>query len=434
MEIAKMRAARVVWSELVSGFHPENPKSLALRTHCQTSGWSLTEQDPVNNVTRTTLEAMAAVLGGTQSLHTNSMDEAIALPTDFSAKVARDTQKYIQQKTGVTRAVDPFGGSWYLEELTKELIRKAKIHIDEVESVGGIAKAIERGLPKLRIEEAAALKQARIDSAEDQIIGVNVFREEASYGFDILEVDNQAVRNDQIQRLRDLRSKRNESRVQDCLQALTAAAGHRKENILSLAVEAARARATLGEISLALEKVFGRFQANNMVVSGVYSGAFKNQNEVSEVRKLSDRFAEADGRRPRILIAKLGQDGHDRGARIIASGFADFGFDVDIAPLFLTPEEAAMQAFDADVHVLGISSLAAGHKTLVPEALAALKKLGREDILVVVGGVIPQKDYDFLFEAGASAIFGPGTPLPQAARDVLEKMFHRFHPELDLNP
>lgn len=429
MEVAKMRAARVVWAELVQKFNPQNPKSLALRTHCQTSGWSLTEQEPYNNITRTAIEAMAAVIGGTQSLHTNALDEAIALPTDFSAKIARDTQLYIMNESGVTKSVDPFGGSYYLEELTSELIEKTKSHIKDIESHGGMVKAIEMGLPKLGIEEAATKKQAKIDSGTDQIIGVNVFRSNSSLSFDLLEVDNVSVRQEQINRLAEIKSTRNQIKVDQCLSRLTSAAKDKSENILQLAIDAARERATLGEISYALEIVFGRYQANYKFVSGVYNKTMGNSEATKKVKMLSDLFSKLDGRRPRILIAKLGQDGHDRGAHIIATGFSDFGFDVDIAPLFQTPEEAAFQAFDNDVHALGISSLAAGHKTLVPKAIQKLKELGREDILVVVGGVIPEKDYDFLYRQGVSAIFGPGTPLPESARVVLEKMFERFYPQ-----
>ena len=429
MEVAKMRAARVLWADLVQKFNPKNSKSLALRTHCQTSGWSLTEQEPYNNITRTAIEAMAAVMGGTQSLHTNALDEAIALPTDFSAKIARDTQLFIMNESGITKTVDPFGGSYYLEELTSELIEKTKKHIEEIESHGGMVKAIEMGYPKLGIEEAATRKQARIDSGLDKIIGVNVFRSESSLNFDLLEVDNLAVRKEQIDRLELIKSTRNQTKVDYWLGRLTNAAKDKSENLLQLAIEAARERATLGEISFALELVYGRYQANHKFVSGVYNKTTGNSEAIKRVKMLSDMFSKLDGRRPRILIAKLGQDGHDRGAHIVATGFADFGFDVDIAPLFQTPEEAAFQAFDNDVHVLGISSLAAGHKTLVPKAIQKLKELGREDILVVVGGVIPEKDYDFLYEQGVAAVFGPGTALPESAKVVLEKMFTRFYPQ-----
>ena len=429
MEVAKMRAARVLWADLVQKFNPKNSKSLALRTHCQTSGWSLTEQEPYNNITRTAIEAMAAVMGGTQSLHTNALDEAIALPTDFSAKIARDTQLFIMNESGITKTVDPFGGSYYLEELTSELIEKTKKHIEEIESHGGMVKAIEMGYPKLGIEEATTRKQARIDSGLDKIIGVNVFRSESSLNFDLLEVDNLAVRKEQIDRLELIKSTRNQTKVDYWLGRLTNAAKDKSENLLQLAIEAARERATLGEISFALELVYGRYQANHKFVSGVYNKTTGNSEAIKRVKMLSDMFSKLDGRRPRILIAKLGQDGHDRGAHIVATGFADFGFDVDIAPLFQTPEEAAFQAFDNDVHVLGISSLAAGHKTLVPKAIQKLKELGREDILVVVGGVIPEKDYDFLYEQGVAAVFGPGTALPESAKVVLEKMFTRFYPQ-----
>ena len=432
MEVAKLRAARVLWSEIVAQFNPKNPKSQALRTHCQTSGWSLTEQDPYNNVTRTMIEAMAAVLGGTQSLHTNSLDEAIALPTDFSAKIARDTQLFIQKESHVTRTVDPFGGSYYIESLTQELIHKARIHMAEIEAHGGMARSIEIGLPKFKIEEAAARKQAKIDSGEDLIIGVNIFQSTDKYQFDILDIDNSLVREEQIQKIKEIKSTRNHDKVSDILKQITDACSDPSSNILALAIEAARQRATLGEISYALELSFGRYIADSKLVTGVYSHFSKNQSAIDDIRKLSDRFAQLDGRRPRIIVAKLGQDGHDRGARIIATGFADLGFDVDIAPLFQTPEEAAQQACDNDVHVLGISSLAAGHKTLVPQAINALKALGRPDILVVVGGVIPEKDYNFLYESGTAAIFGPGTPITSAAQMVLNKMFERFYPEVKI--
>ena len=432
MEVAKLRAARVLWSEIVAQFNPKNPKSQALRTHCQTSGWSLTEQDPYNNVTRTMIEAMAAVLGGTQSLHTNSLDEAIALPTDFSAKIARDTQLFIQRESQVTRTVDPFGGSYYIESLTQELIHKARIHMAEIEAHGGMARSIEIGLPKFKIEEAAARKQAKIDSGEDLIIGVNIFQSTDKYQFDILDIDNSLVREEQIQKIKEIKSTRNHDKVSDILKQITDACSDPSSNILALAIEAARQRATLGEISYALELSFGRYIADSKLVTGVYSHFSKNQSAIDDIRKLSDRFAQLDGRRPRIIVAKLGQDGHDRGARIIATGFADLGFDVDIAPLFQTPEEAAQQACDNDVHVLGISSLAAGHKTLVPQAINALKALGRPDILVVVGGVIPEKDYNFLYESGTAAIFGPGTPITSAAQMVLNKMFERFYPEVKI--
>ncbi|MFM8739384.1 MAG: methylmalonyl-CoA mutase, partial [Cytophagales bacterium] len=421
MEVAKMRAGRMLWAKMVQSFNPQNPKSMALRTHCQTSGWSLTEQDPYNNVTRTCIEALAAALGGTQSLHTNSLDEAIALPTDFSARIARNTQLYLQNETGITHVVDPLGGSYYVEYLTEQLIEKAWALIEEVENMGGIAKAIESGLPKLRIEEAAAAKQARIDSGKDVIVGVNRYTTNEKPDFDILDVDNTAVREEQITRLQQLKKERNTQAVSQALAAIEQAAATGKGNLLELAVVAARARASLGEISMAMEKSFGRYKATIQSISGVYSNEMKN-DAIEEVRALSDKFAALDGRRPRILVAKMGQDGHDRGAKIIATGFADLGFDVDIGPLFQTPEEVAKQAAENDVHVVGASSLAAGHKTLVPELIAALKEIGRPDILVVAGGVIPEKDYDFLVQCGVSGIFGPGTPVTQAAKEILEKL------------
>jgi methylmalonyl-CoA mutase len=422
MEVAKMRAGRLLWSKIVQQFNPKNPKSMALRTHCQTSGWSLTEQDPYNNVARTCIEALAAALGGTQSLHTNSLDEAIALPTDFSARIARNTQLYLQKETGITQVVDPLGGSYYVEYLTEQLIEKAWALIEEVEKLGGMTKAIEGGLPKLRIEEAAAAKQARIDSGKDVIVGVNQYKTEEKPDFETLDIDNTAVRLEQIARLEQLKRERNATEVNAALEAIEKAAASGEGNLLTLAVVAARARATLGEISSAMEKSFGRYKATIQSISGVYSSEMKNQGELNEVRQLSDKFAELDGRRPRILVAKMGQDGHDRGAKVIATGFADLGFDVDIGPLFQTPQEVAKQATENDVHVIGASSLAAGHKTLVPELIDALKKLGRPDILVVVGGVIPQKDYTFLVEAGASGIFGPGTSVTQAAKEILNKL------------
>ena len=421
MEIAKMRAGRLLWAKLVKQFNPKNPKSMALRTHCQTSGWSLTEQDPFNNVARTCVEALAAVFGGTQSLHTNSLDEAIALPTDFSAKIARDTQKYLQEEaTGITKAVDPWGGSYYVEYLTDQLVRKAWELIEEVEKLGGMAKAIEKGIPKLRIEEAAARKQARIDSGKDQIVGVNIFQTDDEKQIDTLDVDNAAVRRNQIKRIKKTKVSRNEKDVKKTLAAITRIAKTGKGNILTAAVKAARARATLGEISSALEKEFGRYKAVAQTVSGVYSSEIKMDSKFKKTLKLSDKFAKLEGRRARIMVAKLGQDGHDRGAKVIATSFADLGFDVDIGPLFQTPEEAALQAAENDVHVLGISSLAAGHKTLVPKVIKALKKLGREDIMVVVGGVIPKKDYDFLFDKGVVGVFGPGTVIADAAAEILE--------------
>lgn len=422
MEVAKMRAARLLWSTIVKEFNPKNFKSLALRTHCQTSGWSLTEQDPYNNVARTCIEAMAAVLGGTQSLHTNSLDEAIALPTDFSARIARNTQLYIEKETGVTRFVDPLGGSYYVESLTEQLTLKAWELIEEVEKLGGMTKAIEGGIPKMRIEQAAAAKQARIDSGRDVIVGVNKYRADDKPDFDIREVDNTAVRNEQIQRLSELKRERDTSAVENALRALTESAASGKGNLLELAINAARKRATLGEISSAMETAFGRYKATIKSISGVYSGEMKNEESFEQVRKLSDQFAVMDGRRPRILIAKMGQDGHDRGAKVIATSFADLGFDVDIGPLFQTPEEVAMQAAENDVHIVGASSLAGGHKTLVPQLVQALEKIGRADIMVVAGGVIPQQDYDYLYKAGASFIFGPGTVITQAAKEILNKL------------
>lgn len=422
MEIAKMRAGRLLWAKLVKGFNPKDPKSLALRTHCQTSGWSLTEQDAFNNVTRTAVEAMAAVLGHTQSLHTNSFDEAIALPTDFSARIARNTQLYLQEETGITKVVDPWGGSYYLEYLTDQLLGKAWALIQEVEELGGMAKAIEAGIPKMRIEEAAARKQARIDSGKDVIVGVNRYQTEEEDAFEILEVDNKTVREKQIQRLGELKATRNQEEVVLALEAITRAAGTGEGNLLALAVDAARKRATLGEISFAMEKEFGRHKATVKSISGVYSGEAKDDKSFKEAQALANRFAELEGRRPRIMVAKMGQDGHDRGAKVIATGFADLGFDVDIGPLFQTPEEVAMQAVENDVHVVGASSLAAGHKTLVPALIEELKKLGREDIMVIAGGVIPPKDYDFLYAAGVAAVFGPGTVIAKAAIDILNKL------------
>lgn len=425
MEIAKMRAARLLWAHLVRQFNPKNPKSLALRTHCQTSGWSLTEQDAYNNITRTCVEAMAAVLGGTQSLHTNSLDEAIALPTDFSARIARNTQLYIEKETGVTGVVDPMGGSYYVERLTAELAESAWALIEEVERLGGMTKAIESGIPKLRIEQAAAAKQARIDSGRDVIVGVNKYRVNESPDFDILEVDNTAVRNEQLTRLEQLRKERNAAEVAAALLALTRSAETGEGNLLELAIDAARKRASLGEISSAMEKAFGRYKATVKSISGVYSGEMKNESSFEEARKLSDAFAALDGRRPRILVAKMGQDGHDRGAKVIATSFADLGFDVDIGPLFQTPQEVAMQAAENDVHIVGVSSLAGGHKTLVPELIAELKKIGRPDVVVVAGGVIPSRDYDFLYQAGATFVFGPGTVVTEAAIEILNKLLKR---------
>jgi methylmalonyl-CoA mutase len=422
MEIAKMRAARMLWAKIVQQFNPTNPKSLSLRTHCQTSGWSLTAQDPFNNIARTAVEAMAATLGGTQSLHTNSLDEAIALPTDFSAKIARDTQKYLQQETDITKAVDPWGGSYYVEYLTKEIAEKAWALIEEVEALGGMAKAIENGLPKLRIEEAAARKQARIDSGLDKIVGVNIFQNDDEQAqLDTLEVDNSAVRKSQIERIQSTKANRDEAAVQAALKNLEKVAGS-EGNLLAAAIEAARLRATLGEISDALEVHFGRYKANTKTVKGAYMNEIAKNEDFQKARDLSDKFAKLEGRRPRIMVAKLGQDGHDRGAKVIATSFADIGFDVDVGPLFQTPEEAARQAAENDVHILGISSLAAGHKTLVPQTIEALKVLGREDIMVITGGVIPEKDYQFLFDAGVVGVFGPGTVISTAAAEILGVM------------
>ena len=435
MEIAKLRAARMLWAKMVKQFHPKSDKSLALRTHSQTSGWSLTEQDPFNNVARTTIEAMAAVLGGTQSLHTNALDEAIALPTDFSARIARNTQLFIQEETKVTKTVDPWAGSYYVETLTHELVEKAWALIEEVEDLGGMTKAIEAGIPKMRIEEAAAKKQARIDSNRDKIIGVNSYQLEKEDPLHILEVDNQEVRRQQLERLAAIKQKRNPQAVVEALQNLTAAAQLKTEfskedsiankelsenNLLALAVEAAKARATLGEISDALEIAFKRHKAVIKTFTGVYSKEIQDNESFKKARALADTFAEQDGRRPRIMIAKMGQDGHDRGAKVVATSYADLGFDVDIGPLFQTPAEAAKQAVENDVHILGVSSLAAGHKTLVPQVIEELKKYGREDIMVIVGGVIPKQDYQYLFDAGAVAVFGPGTKISDAAIQILE--------------
>jgi methylmalonyl-CoA mutase len=426
MEVAKLRAARLLWAKLMKGFGPKNDKSLALRTHSQTSGWSLTAQDPFNNVARTCMEAMAAVLGHTQSLHTNALDEAIALPTDFSARIARNTQLYLQNETGICNVVDPWGGCFYVESLTSQLVERAWGHIQEIESLGGMAKAIETGLPKMRIEETAARRQALIDSAKEIIIGVNKYRLEKEDALDTLEVDNAAVREAQIQRLAELRANRDEAKVNSALQAITRSAQTGEGNLLALAIEAARERASLGEISAAYEKVAGRHQAVIRTVSGVYSAEFGYDREVFLVKEKADNFAIKEGRRPRILIAKMGQDGHDRGAKVIVTAFADLGFDVDIGPLFQTPEETAMQAVENDVHIVGISSLVGAHKTLLPQLLEELKKLGREDIMVAVGGVIPPQDYEFLKLHGAAAIFGPGTIIPAAARKLLEEMNRRL--------
>ena len=420
MEIAKMRAGRLLWAKIVKQFNPKNPKSLALRTHSQTSGWSLTEQDPFNNVGRTCIEAMGAALGHTQSLHTNALDEAIALPTDFSARIARNTQIYIQDETTICKAIDPWGGSYYVESLTNELVHKAWAHIQEIEKLGGMAKAIESGIPKLRIEEAAARTQARIDSGEQTIVGTNKYRLDKEDPIDILEVDNTAVREAQIRRLQELRANRNQAEVDAALDAITRCAETGEGNLLELAVDAAKKRASLGEISYACEKVVGRYKAVIRTVSGVYSSVAKEDEDFKHAKELTDKFAEMTGRRPRIMIAKMGQDGHDRGAKVVATGYADLGFDVDMGPLFQTPEETAKQAVENDVHVVGVSSLAAGHKTLVPAVIAELKKLGREDILVYVGGVIPHQDYQFLFDAGAVAVFGPGTKVSKSAIQILE--------------
>ena len=420
MEIAKMRAARMLWAKIVKTFNPKSDKSLALRTHTQTSGWSLTEQDPFNNVARTCIEAMGAALGHTQSLHTNALDEAIALPTDFSARIARNTQIYIQEETNVCRVVDPWAGSYYVESLTKEIAERAWAHIMEVEEMGGMAKAIETGLPKMRIEEAAARKQAKIDSGTETIVGINKYRLEHEDSIDTLEVDNTAVRESQIKRLKELRANRNEADVQRCLDAITESVKTGKGNLLALAVEAAKCRATLGEISMACEKVVGRYKAVIRSISGVYSMEAKGNDKFAKAQAMADEFAKLEGRRPRIMIAKMGQDGHDRGAKVVATGYADIGFDVDMGPLFQTPAEAARQAVENDVHVVGVSSLAAGHKTLVPQIIKELEKLGRPDIMVVVGGVIPHQDYQFLYDAGAAAIFGPGTIVSDSAIKMLE--------------
>ncbi|MEN9336016.1 MAG: Methylmalonyl-CoA mutase large subunit [Bacteroidota bacterium] len=420
MEIAKMRAGRMLWSKLLKQFEPKDEKSLALRTHCQTSGWSLTEQDPFNNVARTAIEAAAAAFGGTQSLHTNALDEAIALPTDFSARIARNTQIYLQEETKICKTVDPWAGSYYVEQLTADIAEKAWALIEEVESLGGMTKAIEAGIPKLRIEEAAARKQARIDSGQDVIVGVNKYRLEKEDPLHILEVDNQTVRRQQIERLEQIKANRDTQAVEAALARLTESAKNGGENLLSLAVEAARLRATLGEISDALESVFGRYKAQIRSFSGVYSKEIKNDASFAKAQELADAFAKKEGRRPRIMIAKMGQDGHDRGAKVVATGYADVGFDVDIGPLFQTPAEAAKQAVENDVHILGVSSLAAGHKTLVPQVIEELKKYGREDIMVIVGGVIPAQDYQFLFDSGAVAVFGPGTKISDAAISILE--------------
>ncbi|MBM7701608.1 methylmalonyl-CoA mutase [Metabacillus iocasae] len=429
MEVAKMRAARLLWAKLMKEFTPKNAKSLALRTHSQTSGWSLTEQDPYNNVVRTCVEALAATLGHTQSLHTNALDEAIALPTDFSARIARNTQLYLQDETEICSVIDPWGGSYYVESLTNDLMNRAWEHLEEIEELGGMAKAIETGIPKMRIEEAAARRQAKIDSGAEVIIGVNQYPVNEEEPLEILDIDNTAVRLKQVERLEQLRRNRDNDKVQEALAALTEAAQTGNGNLLELAVEAARVRATLGEISEAIEKVASRHKAVIRSISGVYSAEYANGKQIEEVRERTEKFLEEEGRRPRILIAKMGQDGHDRGAKVISTAFADLGFDVDIGPLFQTPEETALQAVENDVHAIGMSSLAAGHKTLLPQLITELKKYGRDDIVVVVGGVIPQQDYPFLLANGASAIFGPGTVIPKAAIQVIEEIQRRLNAE-----
>jgi len=426
MEIAKMRAARMLWAKLVSSFNPKNPKSLALRTHCQTSGWSLTEQDPYNNIGRTTIEAMAAALGHTQSLHTNALDEALALPTDFSARIARNTQIYLQEETNICKSVDPWAGSYYVESLTNDLAHRAWDLIEEIEVLGGMAKAIESGVPKMRIEEAAARTQARIDSGLQTIVGTNRYRLDKEEPMELLEVDNSSVRDSQIKRLEKLRAERNEKECTEALEAITKCVASGEGNLLELAVDAAAKRATLGEICYACEKIVGRYKAVIRTISGAYSSEYKADNEFEEARAMARRFAEKEGRQPRIMIAKIGQDGHDRGAKVVSTGYADIGFDVDIGPLFQTPAEAARQAVENDVHVLGVSSLAAGHKTLIPQVMDELRKLGREDILVIAGGVIPPQDYKFLYDTGVAAIFGPGTSVARAARQILEILLNAF--------
>ncbi|MFA7361444.1 MAG: methylmalonyl-CoA mutase, partial [Candidatus Kapaibacterium sp.] len=428
MEVAKLRAARVIWAKLIKMFDPKNPKSMALRTHSQTSGWSLTEQDPYNNVVRTCIEAMAAALGHTQSLHTNSLDEAIALPTDFSARIARNTQLYLQDETNICKVIDPWGGSFYVESLTDALLKRGWQHILEVESYGGMTKAIEAGIPKLRIEEASARRQARIDSSRETIVGVNKFCLDKEEPMEILEVDNTAVRISQIKRLDEMKKNRDQEKVDEALSALTKCAESSEGNLLDLAIKAARVRASLGEISYSLEKIWGRFQAVTRTISGVYSSEYASDSEdkVILAKKMTDDFAKKEGRRPRIMVAKMGQDGHDRGAKVVATAYADMGFDVDMGPLFQTPEETARQAVENDVHVIGMSSLAAGHKTLLPQLIEELKKLGREDIIVICGGVIPVQDYEFLYEHGATAIFGPGTKIPEAAIQIMEEVNKRF--------
>ncbi len=426
MEVAKMRAARRIWAQMMSTFNPKNPKTLALRTHSQTSGWSLTEQDPFNNVTRTLIEANASSMGHTQSLHTNALDEAIALPTDFSARIARNTQLFLQEETAMTKVIDPWGGSYYVEKLTDEITKSAWALIEEIEELGGMAKAIETGLPKMKVEEAAAKRQAKIDSKTETIVGVNKYRLDKEEPIDILDIDNTLVRQKQIERLEAMKAARDEAEVQKHLARLTKAAQDGEENLLAIAVDAARARASLGEISDAIEVVSGRHKAVIRSISGVYSANFSDEEQIAEVKQMTEEFLENEGRRPRILVAKMGQDGHDRGAKVVATGYADLGFDVDISPLFMTPAEAAQMAVENDVHVIGVSSLAAGHKTLVPELVAELEKLGREDIIIIVGGVIPAQDYDFLYEAGAVAIFGPGTVIPVSAQKIIEEIYKRL--------
>ncbi|AJK87293.1 methylmalonyl-CoA mutase [Lysinibacillus fusiformis] len=426
MEVAKMRAARRIWAQMMSTFNPKNPKTLALRTHSQTSGWSLTEQDPFNNVARTLIEANASSMGHTQSLHTNALDEAIALPTDFSARIARNTQLFLQEETAMTKVIDPWGGSYYVEKLTEEITKSAWALIEEIEALGGMAKAIETGLPKMKVEEAAAKRQAKIDSKTETIVGVNKYRLTKEEPIDILDIDNTLVRQKQIERLEAMKAARDEAEVQKHLARLTKAAQDGEENLLAIAVDAARARASLGEISDAIEAVSGRHKAVIRSISGVYSANFSDEEQISEVKQMTEEFLENEGRRPRILVAKMGQDGHDRGAKVVATGYADLGFDVDISPLFMTPAEAAQMAVENDVHVIGVSSLAAGHKTLVPELIAELEKLGREDIIIIVGGVIPAQDYDFLYNAGAVAIFGPGTVIPVSAQKIIEEIYKRL--------
>jgi len=420
IEIAKMRAARILWAKLINQFNPGNPKSMALRTHCQTSGWSLAAQDPFNNISRTTIEAMAAVMGGTQSLHTNALDEAVALPSEFSARIARNTQIFLQRETDICKAIDPFGGSYLIEKLTYDLIKLGWKHIKEVEDAGGMISAIEKGLPKMRIEEAAAKRQAFIDSKKESLVGVNVFAAPEPTPLETLEVNNEKVKKVQLQRLKQLKQERDNLKVNECLNNITKVAETGNGNLLEMSVEAARSKATLGEISMAMEKVFGRYSSTSTLITGIYSSEMKDNKYFLSARQLTDIFAKRAGRRPRIMIAKIGQDGHDRGAHVISSSFADIGFDVDVGPLFQTPEEAATQAMENDVHILGISSMAGGHKTLVPQTIAALKAIGRKDILVIVGGIVPEKDYKFLYNAGVKAIFGPGSIVAEAAIDILK--------------